>query len=156
RTEIDAKVATPSTAEIEEVYRLNPQRAGGKPLDEVRASITEALIARRRRERELRLLSELATRFGYDVEWKPPRIAIEIPPGAPPRGAPDAPVTIVEFADFECPHCRELAPTLARLVAEHPRDVRICFRDFPLPNHPRARAAAAAARAAGEQGRYGE
>jgi protein-disulfide isomerase len=72
------------------------------------------------------------------------------------RGNPDAPVTLEEFGDFECPSCQNLATFLDQLVKEyHPR-VRLIFRNFPLPKHQIANDAALAAEAAALQGRYWE
>jgi protein-disulfide isomerase len=66
----------------------------------------------------------------------------------PSFGPADAPVTIVEFGDFECPSCRGEAPLLRELIPElFPTKVRIVFKDYPLETiHPWARAAAIAAR----------
>jgi protein-disulfide isomerase len=69
-------------------------------------------------------------------------------------GPASAPVTIVEFADFQCPFCRRLKASLDSLRAEHPADVKIIFRQFPLPNHEFATRAARASECAGEQGRF--
>lgn len=64
---------------------------------------------------------------------------------------------IVEFSDFQCPFCRRLSETLARVRERHPRDVAIVYRNFPLSEiHPYARGAAIAAVCAGEQGHFGE
>ncbi len=81
-------------------------------------------------------------------------------PGAePPRmkGDPNAPVTVEEFGDFECPPCAATYPILKRVEAAHAGRVRIVFRHFPLPSiHRNAVAAAAAAEAAASQGRFWE
>jgi protein-disulfide isomerase len=70
-------------------------------------------------------------------------------------GNPDAPVTIVEYGDFECPYCASAAPVLHRLVAESDGGVRLVFRHHPLPDvHPYALTAALAAEAAAEQGAF--
>ena len=72
------------------------------------------------------------------------------------RGNPEAPVTLEEFGDFECPSCANLATFVDQLIKEyHPR-VRLIFRNFSLPMHQLARDAALAAEAAGLQGRYWE
>ncbi len=65
--------------------------------------------------------------------------------GAPARGAAEPLVTIVVFSDFECPFCSRLNPTLGRLLESHPDDVRVVFRQFPLPMHRHAEDAAEAA-----------
>ncbi len=66
----------------------------------------------------------------------------------PAFGPADAPVTIVEFGDFECPSCRAEAPLLRELIPDlFPDKVRIVFRDYPLESiHPWARAASIAGR----------
>ncbi len=73
---------------------------------------------------------------------------------APVRGAKDAPITIVEWADFQCPFCGRAEETLRRLESEYPDKIRFVWRDMPLPFHQQAMPAAIAARAAGEQGKF--
>src|SRR5206468_10780677 len=79
---------------------------------------------------------------------------------APSLGRADAPVTLVEFSDFQCPFCgRFFATTLPALKQDYidTGKLRYVFRDFPLDQlHPNARNAAAAAHCAGEQGKYWE
>lgn len=70
------------------------------------------------------------------------------------RGAADAPVTILEFSDYQCPFCKGAQPVLERILAEFPGKVRVVFKDFPLDFHEGARPAAEAARCAGASGRY--
>ena len=77
--------------------------------------------------------------------------------GEPGLGSSQAPVTIVEFSDFECPYCRvfheQVLPSLKREYIDTGR-VRFIHKDLPLPFHQQAKPAAAAARCAGEQNRY--
>jgi predicted DsbA family dithiol-disulfide isomerase len=73
--------------------------------------------------------------------------------GAAVRGDPKAPITIVEFSDFECPHCRMAEPWLKQIINENP-DVKLLFMNFPISSHPNAAAAAAATVAAGKQGKF--
>ena len=72
------------------------------------------------------------------------------------RGNPDAPVTLEEFGDFQCPPCGNIAVFIDELAKEYGPRLRIVFRNFPLPNHKYAREAALAAEAAGLQGRFWE
>jgi protein-disulfide isomerase len=72
------------------------------------------------------------------------------------RGNPDAPVTVEEFGDFQCPPCGSLAVFLSELEKEYDSRLRVVFRNFPLKNHEHAREAALAAEAAGLQGRFWE
>jgi protein-disulfide isomerase len=70
-------------------------------------------------------------------------------------GAPDAPVTVLEYGDYECPYCAAAAPVLRRLVEESNGRVRLVFRNFPIADrHPYALTAALAAEAAGAQGAF--
>jgi protein-disulfide isomerase len=75
--------------------------------------------------------------------------------GRPSLGPEDAPITVVEFSDFQCPFCAKLAPTIHGLPDRH-GDVRVVFRQLPLPKHAAARPAAAAALAAHRQGKFWE
>jgi protein-disulfide isomerase len=73
------------------------------------------------------------------------------------RGAPSAPVTLVEYGDFQCPYCGDSYPVVRRLLERFEDRLRFAFRHLPLTDlHPRARAAAEAAEAAGAQGRFWE
>ena len=71
------------------------------------------------------------------------------------RGPADAPVTILEYGDFECPYCRGAFRDVRLLVDQHPAEIRFVFRNFPIPElHPHAEQAAEAAEAAAAQGSY--
>jgi protein-disulfide isomerase len=76
--------------------------------------------------------------------------------GSPVKGPDGAAVTLVEFADFECPHCGEFAPLIDKVVSDHKNDVRFVFKFYPLPGHPHADIAARAAIAAWQQGKFWE
>lgn len=67
---------------------------------------------------------------------------------SPSKGPAEALVTLQVFSDFECPFCVRVAPTLARIEADYRGKVRLVWRNYPLPSHPRARPAARAALAA--------
>ena len=70
------------------------------------------------------------------------------------RGNPNAPVTLEEFGDFQCPPCGQFAVFAEELLREYDSRLRVVFRNFPLPAHEHAREAALAAEAAGLQGRF--
>lgn len=76
--------------------------------------------------------------------------------GLPARGPADAPFQVVVFSDFECPSCAELAAVLDQVTAQYPGKIREVFMNYPLRSHRYSRAAAAAALAAGRQGRFWE
>jgi protein-disulfide isomerase len=72
------------------------------------------------------------------------------------RGNPDAPVTLEEFGDFQCPPCGSFAKFVDELLTEYHSQVRLIFRNYPLAAHQHAREAAEAAEAAGLQGKFWE
>jgi len=65
-----------------------------------------------------------------------------VPTEGPSEGSPKAPVTIVEFSDFQCPACRAAHPALEELIKKRGADVRWVFRNYPLPQHEHAQRAA--------------
>jgi protein-disulfide isomerase len=73
---------------------------------------------------------------------------------APMKGNASAKVTLVEFADYECPHCKRLQPVLRQILDEFPNDVKVYFKHYPLPQHTNARLAAEAAVAADRQKKF--
>ncbi|HAH19976.1 MAG: hypothetical protein A2Y00_08980 [Omnitrophica WOR_2 bacterium GWF2_43_52] len=75
---------------------------------------------------------------------------------SPILGQKDAPITIVEFVDFQCPFCARFHPLILEAVKLYPDKVKAVLKNFPLPFHQQAKSAAAAAFAAGEQGKYWE
>ena len=79
--------------------------------------------------------------------WKVP-----VADNDPVRGAADALVTIVQFSDFQCPFCSRVEPTITQVMNDYKGDVRIVWKDKPLPFHPRAKPAATLARFAYEKG----
>jgi protein-disulfide isomerase len=71
------------------------------------------------------------------------------------RGRSDAPVTVLEYGDYECPYCRGAARDVHEMLARYPDTVRFVFRNFPIAQlHPHAEQAAEAAEAAGAQGKF--
>lgn len=104
--------------------------------------------------------------WGYTWPTPEPTLQITIPEdlqrfdisedGNPSIGPANAPITIIEFSDYQCPFCTKWHDEVfLRLLKEYPKEVRIVYRDFPLTSiHPAATAAAEAANCANEQGRY--
>jgi protein-disulfide isomerase len=72
------------------------------------------------------------------------------------KGKVNAPVTLVEFSDFQCPYCARLQPTLKEVLKAYPEEVRLVYKHYPLSFHKQARNAAKAAEAAREQGKFWE
>lgn len=76
--------------------------------------------------------------------------------GHPSKGPADAPITIVEFSEFQCPFCKRALPTVEQVLKAYEGKVRFVFRHNPLPFHPEAMPSAKAANAAFKQGKFWE
>ena len=154
-TEISSKVSDPTPLEVEGFYEQQKARLR-RPLEEVRPQVAELMKGLREREVRMGFVAGLRESSDVKVLLDPPRMTADLT-GAPFRGPEDAPVTIVEFSDFQCPYCRRVQPTLARLQQEYGDKLRWSFKDLPLISiHPDAMKAAEAARCAGDQGKFWE
>jgi protein-disulfide isomerase len=153
--EVDAKSPEPSEAEVEAFYLAQKDRIN-QPLANVRAQIAAALKRAKSDKRREEFLDSLRRTAEVNVFLRPPKTEVAFDPSRL-LGDPKAPVTIVEFSDFECPFCTRVQPTLKELLAKYQGRVRLSYRDFPLREmHPKAQSAAEASRCAGEQGKFWE
>jgi protein-disulfide isomerase/copper chaperone CopZ len=87
---------------------------------------------------------------------QPPVVNFNITPQDHVRGNFDAPITLVEFSDFECPFCGRHFPTLNKILSDYQGKVRLVYKHFPLGFHPNAQKAAEASECASEQGKFWE
>jgi protein-disulfide isomerase len=118
------------------------------------AAVIIASIKAGKSEKEAMADAE-ASRFAHPPEHKLLEDPIEIPTaGAPETGPNDAPITLVEFSDFQCPYCTLATPQLQAVLKAYPTQVRLFFKQFPLEMHSQAALAAAAAVAAQKQGKF--
>ena len=94
-------------------------------------------------------------REAVQVFLDPPRIPISVPASWPGvKGPEGAPVTLVEFSDYQCGYCRRAEPTVGQILVEYGDKIRFVYMDFPLSFHPRAMPSSIAAHCANEQGKY--
>lgn len=152
RQEVDAKASEVREEDVRAAYQSTRGVAGESEdlaLSRIRAGMKTQRIALRRAE----FIKELRARSGVRILLEPPRLSVSAGNG-PSKGPAAAAVTIVEFSDFQCPFCGRMAPTLRRIEGKYQDQVRIVFRDFPLPMHSDAPKAAEAGRCAAEQGRF--
>jgi protein-disulfide isomerase len=101
-----------------------------------------------------RIIQPEAVDGKYDALVAGERFRVRIDEEDPAMGAAIPLVTIVEFSDFQCPYCAQLGQTLEELTREHGQDVKLVFKQFPLPMHAQAEPAARAALAAHQQGKF--
>lgn len=153
--EVDAKIPEPTNSEVEGFY-LAQQGQLNKPLEEVKPQLRQQLKQAKVQQARQSYLAQLRTQAEVVVHLAPPKVAVSHDPDRV-KGNPNAPITIVEFSDFQCPFCKRAEPTLNELLAKYEGKVRLAYRDFPLSQiHPQAQKAAEASRCAGEQGKFWE
>ncbi len=152
---VTAKIALATPAEIDTFYVHNRGQMAGRTLEQSSASIAAALKTNRLASSRAEYVRTLRKRYAAHVLLEPPRFAAS-PDDDPSRGAASAPITIVEFSDFQCPFCTRAEDTINEVLAKYGDRVRLVFRDFPLSIHPFAEGAAIAGDCAREQGKYWE
>jgi protein-disulfide isomerase len=154
KSEVETKITPPVLAEIEPVYDGVSEKYPGMTKDQVLAEIADGMRRQRIAIRKAQFIKELRAAAGVKVNLEPPRVAVKAE--GPSRGNANAPVTIVEFSDFECPFCSHAVDTLAQVQKKYGDNVRIVFRDYPLFSHRTAKRAAEAAHCADDQGKFWE
>jgi protein-disulfide isomerase len=127
-----------------------------QPFEDVRTQILDHLHQIRMDKAKTAYVKSLRDAVKVALMLAPPRAPLVSLKDTPLRGSINAPVLIVEFADFECPYCQQIKPVLDKVTAEYPGKVAFAYKDSPLPMHPHAQKAAEAAHCAGTQGKYWE
>jgi protein-disulfide isomerase len=156
--EVTSKAPKPTDLEIQELY--DRTKASGRPLppiEQVREDITKFLTARKSQEIQQAFMTSL--KAASKVEMKLPPLLVpkvQVAAEGQLKGEPSAPITIVEFSDFECPFCSKAEASVKQVMEAYKGKVRLYFRDFPLPFHSKAQKAAEAALCAAEQGKFWE
>ncbi len=133
----------------------NPQQA--KDLAEIKTKqdeILQRLASIEEGQKKLQAAAPAARAARAEEDYdKVYAIAVE---ASPVRGKADAPVTIVEFSDFQCPFCARSNPIVEGVLAKYPDKVNYVYKHFPLAFHAAARPAAIASMAAQDQGKFWE
>lgn len=128
----------------EQVYKHIDSYMDEKGVEVVEKALDEIIKKRREGQQPPSLEERMKDRVDVSVA------------GAPMKGPDNAPITIVEFSDFECPFCSRVLPTLDKIMKDYEGKVRLAFRHNPLPFHKNAPAAHKASMAAQEQGKFWE
>jgi protein-disulfide isomerase len=148
----ESKARPVEQAEIQAFYDQVKARLGGAKLEAVADQIRRRLDAQRRFQARSDFVEGLREKAQVTVSLEPPRIPVEA--SGPSVGPSAAPVTIVEFSDFQCPFCKRAVATVNEIAKRYPDQVRIVFRHFPLDGHALARPAAEASACADAQGKF--
>jgi protein-disulfide isomerase len=153
--EVSSKVVPPTDEQVDAFYQEN-QAQIRQPKEQVSVQIHQYLVQQQTQEGRMELLEALDEKYGSETFIEPLRMEVASA-GHPSMGPADAPVTIVEFSDFQCPYCSRVLPTLEKVNEEYGDRVRIVFRQFPLLNiHPQAQKAAEASLCAFDQEKFWE
>jgi len=156
RIEVEAKIPAVTEAEMKDFYEKNKPRFGSTPEADALKQIENGLRGQKTRERQAAFAHELRDKASVRILLDPPRVAVSLGDD-PVKGPASAPVTIVEFSDFQCPFCSKVTPTLKQLEEKYGDKLRVVFRDFPLSSiHKDAAKAAEAAECAHAQGKFWE
>ena len=165
--EVDAGAVSPSAEEIDAFYEEN-RAAIKRPKEQAMDLIRQHLARERREEARALYLQRLRTKHRVQNHLQEQREAAELRrapalreiverSGSPFFGPSEAPVTIVEFSDFQCSFCSRFNPTVRRLKKTYGDDIRLLFRHYPLVEiHAHAAKAAEASLCAHDQGRFWE
>jgi protein-disulfide isomerase len=143
-------------ADAEAFYEKNKARIPPQTSKEsVMPQIKAYLAQNGQQDARDKYFKSLEAKYKVDYLLQPMRVDVAAN-GFPAKGPAGAPVTIVEFSDFQCPFCSRITPTLEQVVSKYGNKVRLVFRQFPLPMHPNAAKAAEASLCANEQGKFWE
>jgi len=158
KREVLKKIPEPTDEEIRNLY--DRAVAGGEklpPLDKFKPDLANFIKSQKAREVAMAWYDELKKEAKVEIllpAWEPPKV--EVAAVGPAKGPATAPVTIVEFSDFECPYCEKAEKTVKDLLEAYPGKIRLVYRDYPLPSHRLAPKAAEASHCADDQGKYWE
>jgi protein-disulfide isomerase len=153
--EVLSSFEEPTEEEVDNFYQANQQRLQG-PRAQLLPLIRQYLADQKSEQIYQNFVEQLEAKYGVIRYFQPLRMNV-VTEGHPSHGPADAPVTIVEFSDFECPYCRSMLGTIKNVQERYGEQVRLVYRQFPLNSiHPNAQRAAEASLCANEQGKFWE
>jgi protein-disulfide isomerase len=146
------KAPTVSDAEVRALYEAR-RMPGTPPFDQIADKIRQGLEQQKAQQALDGYYRTLEAKYGVVRNFQPLRE--QVAAIGPSRGPANAPITIVEFGDYQCPFCHHLEPALDSVLKQYAHQVRFVFRNFPLTDiHPEAMHAAETAVCAGQQGKF--
>ncbi len=157
-SEISKRAKPVTDVDVVTFYQQNQGQMEGRSLETMAPAINRFLTEQQAQAARAALITELRTGGpAVSVMLESPRFELELADSDPSLGSAKAPVTLVEFSDFQCPFCLRVSPTLKKIRATYGDKVRIVWKDFPLTQiHPQAFKAGEAGHCAAEQGKFGE
>jgi len=148
--QVKSRVKIPTEAQLKFFYdTLDTNQS----FDALRQKISDRIVQTQEKKLLGNYVASLRVKENARILLQPPKFDITLG-DAPITGSKDAPVTMVEFADFECPYCRQTEPNLQKLREQFPDKLRIVYKNFPLQMHSHAQKAAEAGLCAAAQGKF--
>ncbi|MEW5741757.1 MAG: DsbA family protein [Myxococcota bacterium] len=146
----------PTEAEMRKLFeQVKARLPEGVTFDDVKPQLAQAVGREAKSKRAQEIFDQLKKDANFTVTLEaPPRPRKVVEAIGPSKGNEKAAVTIIEFADFECPYCSRAAATVEKVMAAYEGKVRLVFRHFPLSFHEKAPKAAEAGACADEQGKF--
>jgi protein-disulfide isomerase len=154
KEEVEKRAAV-SDEDVQKYYDDNKERFRSMPFEKVAPAVKRQLLAQKQVAAMQEYVGALRQSLGYQNDLAPPRFEIAIGT-SPSQGPGDAPITLVEFSDYECPFCKSAEPIVKQVKERYPTQLRFVTKNFPLDAHPKAKPAAEAAVCAAEQGKFWE
>lgn len=152
--EVDKKLTPATDAEAKTFFTENQDRMNGADFEALKERIKGFLMQEKRRDGFNKYIQGLRAKSKVAMTLPVTRVAVAAT--GPSKGPADAPITIVEFSDYECPYCGKAQDAVQQVFKAYPGKVRLVFRDYPLDFHQLAPKAAEGAHCAGEQSKYWE
>ena len=148
----------PTDAEIEDFYNKVKSQTNGATLEEIKPQLIMSLKNQQSQEKVMTYIDSIKVKYEIKISLPFPDAArVEVSADDDPFiGPKDAPITIVQFAEFQCPYCGKAGESVDQVMKEYEGKIKMVYRDFPLNFHDRAIPAAVAANCSGEQGKYWE
>ncbi len=145
----------PTEERVQQFYEANKSRIQA-PLEQIRDKLVQFLRTQQLAVKQAQLMATIGQEKGYRLRLPEPQaplfdIAIE---GYPSKGNPEAKVTLVEFADYQCPHCKTASKAVKKLLERYGDQLQVVYRDFPINPSGISRKVAEAAVCADQQGQF--
>jgi protein-disulfide isomerase len=153
KKEVYDKVVAPTEVELRSIYEMKKSRMQGKTFEEVKEQLESQVKSQKKQMAFSKYLDTLrnVAKILYKIERPTVKVSVDDDPS---QGDKNAPITLIEFSEFQCPYCKKARPTIDKILSTYKGKIHYVFRDFPLGFHNQAKDAANAAQCANEQGKY--
>lgn len=159
KAEVEGKVGNVSDAEIKKFY---DEKKIPRPLDQIKDKIAEYLKNQKVADAQKTYIDQLKKQNQVVVSLPefskakplPPRVEVAVDASMPTRGSKNAPITMVEFSDYQCPYCKRAEDSVKEVMKKYGSKIKLVYRHYPLPFHHDAKPAALAAACAQEQNKF--